>query len=37
MAFRAGARNNSLQMTQIAFKLSDREIKAIADYIAGLR
>jgi cytochrome c553 len=37
LAFRAGARNNSLQMSQIAFKLSDREIKAVADYIAGLR
>lgn len=37
LAFRAGARNNSVQMTQIAFKLSDREIKAVADYIAGLR
>jgi cytochrome c553 len=37
MAFRGGTRNNSLQMIQIAFKLSDREIKAVADYIAGLR
>jgi len=24
-------------MTQIAAKLNDREIKALADYIAGLR
>ena len=36
-AFRDGVRNNSLQMTQIAAKLNDREIKAVADYIAGLR
>ncbi|MDO8319130.1 cytochrome c [Rhodoferax sp.] len=35
--FRDGIRNNSLQMTQIAAKLNDREIKAVADYIAGLR
>jgi cbb3-type cytochrome c oxidase subunit III len=36
-AFRDGTRKNSLQMTQIAAKLNDREIKAVADYIAGLR
>jgi cytochrome c553 len=24
-------------MTQVAAKLNDREIKAVADYIAGLR
>ena len=36
-AFRDGGRKNSLQMTQIAAKLNDREIKAVADYIAGLR
>jgi cytochrome c553 len=36
-AFRDGVRNNSLQMTQVAAKLNDREIKAVADYIAGLR
>lgn len=35
-AFRDGVRNNSLQMTQIAAKLNDREIRAVADYIAGL-
>ncbi len=34
--FRDGTRTNSLQMTQIAAKLNDREIKAVADYIAGL-
>lgn len=36
-AFRDGVRKNSLQMTQVAAKLNDREIKAVADYIAGLR
>lgn len=36
-AFRDGARSNSLQMTQVAAKLNDREIKAVADYVAGLR
>ena len=36
-AFRDGVRKNSLQMTQIAAKLNDREIKAVSDYIAGLR
>lgn len=35
--FRDGVRLNSLQMTQVAAKLNDREIKAVADYIAGLR
>lgn len=37
VAFRSGARANSAQMVTIAAKLSDREIKAVADYIAGLR
>jgi cytochrome c553 len=37
VAFRDGARKNSLQMTQVAAKLNDREIRAVADYIAGLR
>ena len=36
-AFRDGVRKNSVQMTQIAAKLNDREIKAVSDYIAGLR
>ena len=36
-AFRDGPRKNSLQMAQVAAKLNDREIKAVADYIAGLR
>ncbi|MDB5849844.1 MAG: cytochrome c4 [Rhodoferax sp.] len=35
--FRDGTRVNSLPMTQVAAKLNDREIKAVADYIAGLR
>jgi len=36
-AFRGGTRNNSAQMTAIAAKLNDRELKAVADYIEGLR
>lgn len=36
-AFRDGARKNSAQMTDVAAKLNDREIKAVADYVAGLR
>jgi len=36
-AFRGGVRGNNAQMTAIAAKLSDREIKAVSDYIAGLR
>ncbi len=36
-AFRDGVRKNSVQMTQVAAKLNDREIRAVADYIAGLR
>ena len=35
--FRDGIRTNSLQMTQVAAKLNDKEIRAVADYIAGLR
>ena len=35
--FRDGVRKNNLQMTQVAAKMNDREIKAVADYIAGLR
>jgi len=37
VAFRDGARKNSAQMTGVAAKMNDREIKAVADYIAGLR
>ncbi len=36
-AFRDGVRKNSVQMTQVASKLNDREIRAVADYVAGLR
>ena len=35
--FRDGIRKNNLIMTQAAARLNDREIKALADYIAGLR
>jgi len=35
--FRGGQRMNSAQMTAISSRLSDREIKAVADYVAGLR
>jgi cytochrome c553 len=35
--FRAGQRKNSAQMTAISARLSDLEIKAVSDYIAGLR
>lgn len=37
LAFRAGQRLNSLQMADVAAKMNDREIKAVADYMAGLR
>ena len=36
-SFREGGRKNSLQMNQVAAKLNDREIRALADYVAGLR
>jgi cytochrome c553 len=36
-AFRDGIRKNNTQMTQVAAKLNDREIKAVSEYIAGLR
>ncbi len=35
--FRGGQRMNSAQMTAISARLSDREIKAVAEYVAGLR
>ena len=37
VAFRTGDRKNSPQMTALAQRLSDAEMKAVADYIAGLR
>lgn len=36
-AFRDGTRNNNAQMTGVAAKMNDMEIKAVSDYIAGLR
>ncbi len=36
VAFRSGSRKNSIPMTGVAAKMNDREIKAVADYIAGL-
>lgn len=35
--FRDGSRKNSLAMAQVAAKMNDREIKAVSDYMAGLR
>ena len=35
--FRDGKRGNSLQMTGVTAKMNDKEIKAVSDYIAGLR
>lgn len=36
-AFRSGERANSAPMMAIASRLGDREIRAVADYVAGLR
>jgi cbb3-type cytochrome c oxidase subunit III len=36
-SFRAGARANGPMMLTIASKMSDQEIKAVSDYVAGLR
>lgn len=35
-SFRAGTRKNSEQMSKIAKRMSDEEIQAVSDYIAGL-
>jgi cytochrome c553 len=35
--FRSGARKNSVPMTTLAKRMSDDEMKAVADYIAGLK
>lgn len=35
--FNNGTRTNSVQMTQVAARLNDREMRAVSDYIAGLR
>lgn len=37
VSFRTGVRSNSPQMTALAQRMSDAEMKAVADYIAGLR
>lgn len=37
IAFRSGLRANNAQMMTISARLSDTEMKALADYIAGLR
>ncbi len=37
VAFRSGARTNSEPMTSIAARMSDAEVKAVSDYLAGLR
>ncbi|WP_345250887.1 c-type cytochrome [Pigmentiphaga soli] len=37
VAFRSGARHNNAPMATIAGRLSDAEIKAVSDYVAGLR
>lgn len=36
-AFRSGARANNAVMTMVAAKMNDKEIKAVSDYVAGLR
>jgi cytochrome c553 len=36
-AFRQNGRQNSAEMTTIAKRLSDDEIKAVSDYVAGLK
>jgi cytochrome c553 len=35
--FKSGGRKNSAQMTTIAKRMSDEEMKAVADYVAGLK
>ncbi|MES2025402.1 MAG: c-type cytochrome [Pseudomonadota bacterium] len=37
IAFRTGARKNSEPMTTIAKRMSDEEIQAVSDYVAGLK
>jgi cbb3-type cytochrome c oxidase subunit III len=37
VSFRQGGRKNSAQMALIASRMSDQEIKAVSDYVAGLR
>ena len=35
--FRTGTRSNSPEMKSITARMSDEEIKAVADYVAGLK
>jgi cytochrome c553 len=37
IAFRDGIRKNSPQMSAVAARMNDQEIRSVADYIAGLR
>ena len=37
VAFRSGARANNAVMNGVAAKMNDKEIKAVSDYVAGLR
>jgi cytochrome c553 len=37
VSFRSGLRHNNPAMKDVAAKLNDREIKALSDYVAGLR
>lgn len=37
VAFRSGARANNPVMNGVAAKMNDKEIKAVSDYVAGLR
>jgi len=37
LAFRSGTRGNNAQMMAISAKMNDGEIKAVADYVTGLR
>jgi cytochrome c553 len=37
LMFRSGGRHNNVAMNQIAAKLGDHDIKALADYVSGLR
>ena len=37
VSFKSGARKNSVQMSTLAKRMSDDDMKAVADYIAGLK
>ena len=37
VAFRGGTRGNNAQMTGVTAKMNDREIKAVSDFLGGLR